>query len=329
MNIGDYVPGADEWKFFKMISPGVVAYGGWLAYRWLVKKEGLGKLLLDFVVLPCVGFVTVIALWGILSQTVAKDLPSPRETWMESKLYVLEPFTKRGELDQGIGLFTWMSLKLVLKGYAVALLVGTPLGFLLGSSKVFSKMFDPTFQILRPVSPLAWFPLGLVLFTSAGKQTSEYAALFTIAMCAMWPTVINTAAGVKAISQDYLNVAKVLNLPPWRRLSKILLPSALPYMFTGYRLSLGLAWLVIVAIEMLSGRPGVGGFLWQEYQAPNYAHSILCIITIGVVGFGLDRIMNVIEKHVHSILALPSLVKRLLVRESSGTLPGGLPHGVS
>jgi nitrate/nitrite transport system permease protein len=208
-----------------------------------------------------------------------------------SKPYVLAPFEKRGELDQGILRFTWYSLVRVSKGYTMALLVGTPLGLLLGVSAKFSKSFDPIIQILRPVSPLAWLPLGLVLF-----QKPEPAGIFTIAMCSMWPTVLNTALGVRAIPQEYLNVARVLQLSRAKTLFKVLVPAALPYMFTGFRLSLGIAWLVIVAAEMLTGAPGVGGFLWQEYNSLIYEHIILCILTIGLVGFLLDRLMGLVER---------------------------------
>jgi nitrate/nitrite transport system permease protein len=286
------------------------------------------RFLIDSVLLPAIGIGAVLLLWAVLSKTLAKELPSPLKTWEESKLYILEPFAHRGEMDQGIGSFTWLSLKLVVKGYALALLLGTPLGFFLGVSKTFAKIFDPLFQILRPVSPLAWLPLGLVLFASAGKNISEFAALFTIAICAMWPTVLNTAAGVRAIPQDYLNVAKVLQLSFPKRLFRVLIPAALPQMFTGFRLSLGIAWLVIVAAEMLTGRPGVGGFLWQEYNSLIYSHIILCIITIGVVGFVLDRLMNLVEKHIHQIMALPSMLRRMLTR-STPSLQTGVAHGVS
>lgn len=234
---------------------------------------------------------------------LSADLPTPAETWHASREYVLQPFAKRGELDQGILRFTWLSLVLVVQGYALALIIGIPVGFCLGLSKTFAKMFDPIFQVLRPVSPLAWLPLGMVLFLSAKVQVpggtaytaSELAAIFTIAICSMWPTVLNTAVGVRAIPQDYLNVAKVLKLSKTKTLFKVLLPATLPYMFTGFRLSLGIAWLVIVAAEMLTGRPGVGGFLWQQYNALSYAHIILCILTIGIVGFILDRLMSVVE----------------------------------
>ena len=244
----------------------------------------------DVLLLPLVGIGVVFALWAFTSATFSKNLPSPVKTWDASRPYVVAPFEKRGELDQGVARFAWYSLVLVAKGYALALLLGAPLGFILGWSKLFAKSFDPIIQVLRPVSPLAWLPLGLVLF-----EKSHPAALFTIAICAMWPTVLNTALGVRSIPQDYLNVAKVLQLSPTKTFFKVLLPAALPYMFTGFRLSLGIAWLVIVAVEMLTGTPGIGGFLWQEYNSLIYEHIILCILTIGLVGFGLDRIMSVIE----------------------------------
>jgi nitrate/nitrite transport system permease protein len=245
---------------------------------------------LRMIVLPFLGVLVVLALWAVSSVTWAESLPSPWATWQASKLYIMSPFEKRGELDQGILRFTWYSLVRVSQGYLLALAMGIPFGFLLGVSKFFSDAFDPIAQILRPVSPLAWLPLGLVLF-----QKSEPAATFTIAMCSMWPTVLNTALGVRSIPQEYINVGRVLGLSPMQRFIKILLPAALPYMWTGFRLSLGIAWLVIVAAEMLTGAPGVGGFLWQEYNALIYEHILLCIITIGVIGFALDRLMSVAE----------------------------------
>jgi len=239
--------------------------------------------------LPLVGVALMLALWAIAS-TVATDLPSPIKTWEDSKIYILNPWEKRGEMDQGILRMASYSLWRVAKGYFLAILIGTPLGFLLGTSKPLQHMFDPVIQVLRPISPLAWLPLGLVLF-----RKSEPAALFAIALCSMWPTVINTMHGVQAVPQDFLNVAKVLRLSRWKTLTKVLIPSTLPYIFTGYRLSLGLAWLVIVAAEMLTGTPGIGGFLWQEYNSLIYAHILLSILTIGIVGFALDRLMGLAE----------------------------------
>ena len=242
------------------------------------------------IVLPGLGLTLVLVLWTVVSQTVAHDLPSPAKTWAESRRYVLEPFFKDGEMNQGIGRLAFYSLVRVAKGFGLALLIGTPVGFLLGLSRAFHQSFDPIVQFLRPISPLAWLPLGLVIF-----QKSEPAAVFTIALCAMWPTVINTAVGVRSISQDYLNVGRVLKLSRWKMLVKIIVPATLPYVFTGYRLSLGLAWLVIVAAEMLTGTPGVGGFLWQEYNSLVYSHIILSVITIGAIGLLLDRLMGIVE----------------------------------
>jgi nitrate/nitrite transport system permease protein len=181
----------------------------------------------------------------------------------------------------------------VSKGFALAIGIGTPLGFLLGLSSHFRRAFDPVIQVMRPISPLAWLPLGLIIF-----QRSEPAALFTIALCAMWPTVVNTAVGVRSISPEYLNVGRVLKLSRATMLRKIIVPATLPYLFTGYRLSLGLAWLVIVASEMLTGTPGVDGFLWQEYNSLVYSHIILSVLTIGAIGLLLDRLMGFVEARV-------------------------------
>ncbi len=246
--------------------------------------------LIPRIVLPLLGAAAVLVLWTMVSQTVAPDLPSPARTWTESRRYVLEPFFKDGEMNQGVGRLAFYSLVRVGKGYLLALAIGTPIGFLLGLSPRFHQSFDPVIQFLRPISPLAWLPLGLIIF-----QKSEPAAVFTIALCAMWPTVINTAVGVRSINPDYLNVGRVLKLSRTRMLASIIVPAALPYVFTGYRLSLGLAWLVIVAAEMLTGTPGIGGFLWQEYNSLVYSHIILSVLTIGAIGFVLDRLMGVVE----------------------------------
>jgi len=239
--------------------------------------------------LPLIGIALALVVWAGAS-TLVPDLPSPVKTWQESKLYILKPLEKRGEMDQGIALLAYYSLMRVARGFLLGIAMATPLGFLLGMSKTATRIFDPIMQVLRPISPLAWLPLGLILF-----QKSEPAALFAIAVCSMWPTVINTMAGVRAIPQDYWNVAKVLRLSPFTTFAKIVVPATLPYMFTGFRLSLGIAWLVIVAVEMLTGTPGVGGFLWQEYNSLIYEHIILCIGTIGIVGFILDRMMSMVE----------------------------------
>jgi nitrate/nitrite transport system permease protein len=245
--------------------------------------------------LPGVGIAFALLLWWGAS-TIVPDLPSPFRTWEESKVYILKPLEKRGEMDQGIALLAYYSLMRVARGFLLGIAIATPLGFLLGLSKTATRAFDPVMQVLRPISPLAWLPLGLIIF-----RKSEPAALFAIAVCSMWPTVINTTAGVRAIPQDYWNVAKMLRLSRFTTFTKIIVPATLPYMFTGFRLSLGIAWLVIVASEMLTGTPGVGGFLWQEYNSLIYSHILLAILTIGVVGFVLDRIMGVAEARLRAI----------------------------
>lgn len=278
------------------------------------------KILLDYFLLPMIGVGALFALWAAASSVTwnpekkQSTLPGPVQTWQESKLYILEPLAYRGENDQGVLRMTWISLLRVLEGYGIAMLIGVPVGFLLGASKTFAKCFDPIIQVLRPVSPLAWYPIGYAVFLGLQQNyeisVGEAAAVFTVAVCAMWPTVLNTAAGVRAIPQDYHNVAKVLRLSKTKTLLKILFPAALPNMFTGFRLSLGMAWLVIVAAEMLTGKNGIGGFLNQEFNAGHTEHIFLCILAIGLVGFVLDRLMSIVERNVLTIAALPGAIRR-------------------
>lgn len=282
----------------------------------------LVQALIDLVVLPLVGLVVFLALWyGASSLTYdakqkRSDLPSPIDTVRQSYKYIAHPFSHNEEENfDGLGLLTLQSLSLVAKGYFVAILVAVPIGFALGASKTFTKCFDPIFQVLRPVSPLAWFPLAGLIMVSIKKhypstEATTWQCILTIAVCSLWPTALNTAVGVRAIPQDYLNVAKVLRLGRFRTFLKILLPSALPYMFTGFRLSLGLAWLVIVAAEMLSGKSGIGFFVNDSYSNADYGSMLMSILIIGFVGFLLDRIMTVVEKNITSILNLPSTIVR-------------------
>jgi nitrate/nitrite transport system permease protein len=251
-------------------------------------------------------------------------LPAPHRAWYEGERYFKAPFTDNpDEGFRGVGLETIDSLVLVAKGYLASILLAVPIGFLLGGSRLFTRMFDPIMQVLRPVSPLAWFPLaGLLavplknyLNTKGVKiESLEWQCVFTIAICSVWPTIVNTAVGVRAIPQDYINVARVLRLSTWERFAKIQFPATLPYMFTGFRLSLGISWLVIVACEMLSGKSGVGFFLWNCYNGtpPNYGAMIGAILVIGAVGYLLDRLMSLAEKNVHAILSIPGLIGRSL-----------------
>lgn len=287
-------------------------------------KLRLQKIIVDGILLPSVGILICIGLWWLLSaltwdaEAGASTFPSPATTWRESSKYILAPFSVNEEEGyRGIGLQVLSSLGLVAKGYFLALVLAVPVGFLLGASPKFTKCFDPIFQILRPVSPLAWFPLAMLVVMPLKRQFPsvqpiELQCIFTIAICAVWPTILNTAVGVRAIPQDYLNVARVLRLNPWQRFMKVLLPATLPYMFTGFRLSLGIAWLVIVAAEMLAGKAGIGYFLWDSYNAGSYGAMIASIIVIGLVGFVLDRLMTVVEKNVNVILNFPSLARSLI-----------------
>lgn len=248
--------------------------------------------LLQAVVPPVLGLAALLLFWSVLARLPGSNFPGPLRTWDASKIYVLEPLTKRGENDQGILLLAWHSLKLVVQGYALSLVIAVPLGFGIGLSPIFNRSVDPLVQFFRPVSPLAWLPLGLAVF-----QSSKLAAFFTIALCAMWPAMLNIALGVRSVPQDYMNVARVLKLPPWKTFATVLLPATLPYMFAGFRLSFGIAWLAIVAAEMLTGSPGLGGFLWQEYNALVYEHIILCIFAIGAIGLLVDGLLGMMERH--------------------------------
>jgi nitrate/nitrite transport system permease protein len=239
---------------------------------------------------PALGLLGLLLIWHLLAGIPGTNLPGPAKTWASSKIYILQPLASRGENDQGILIFAGYSLKLVLQGYLISMAMAVPLGFAVGLSAFFNRLADPIIQLFRPVSPLAWLPLGLVVL-----QTSKPAAIFTIALCAMWPTVINIAVGVRSVPQEYMNVARMLKLPAWKTFTTILLPGTLPNMFAGFRLSFGIAWLAIVAAEMLTGSPGLGGFLWQEYNSLVYEHIILCIFAIGIIGFALDRLMGLVE----------------------------------
>ena len=189
-----------------------------------------------------------------------------------------------GPNDQGIGWNVLASLKRVAIGFGLAALVGIPAGFMIGRFRFLAGMFNPVIALLRPVSPLAWLPIGLLLF-----QRAEPASSWTIFICSIWPMILNTAEGVRRIPQDYLNVARVLNLSEWNLMWKILFPAVLPHVLTGVRLSIGIAWLVIVAAEMLTGGIGIGFWIWNEWNNLNVENILIAILVIGVVGLLLEQ----------------------------------------
>ena len=234
---------------------------------------------------PLLGLSLVILLWGVLAQT-SPNLPDPIKTWHSAVALFSDPFYIKGPNDQGIGWNILNSLKRVGIGFGMAALVGIPLGFMIGRFSFLDKMTSPIINRLKPVSPLAWLPIGLLVFKAANP-----AAIWVIFISSIWPMIINTAMGVRQLPQDYLNVARVLNLSEWKIFSKILFPATLPYMLTGIRLAIGTAWLVIVAAEMLTGGVGIGFWVWDEWNNLNVEHIIIAIFTVGIVGLILENIL--------------------------------------
>jgi nitrate/nitrite transport system permease protein len=231
---------------------------------------------------PFIGFSLLVGVWGLLTAN-STTFPTPAATFDAAVTLFSDPFYRKGPNDQGIGWNVLFSLERVALGFGLAALAGIPLGFVIGRFTFFSRMASPLISLLKPVSPLAWLPIGLLVFKAANP-----AAIWTIFICSIWPMLINTAVGVQRVPQDYLNVARVLALSEWKVITRILLPAALPYMLTGVRLSVGTAWLVIVAAEMLTGGVGIGFWIWDEWNNLNVKHILIAIFVIGVVGLLLE-----------------------------------------
>ncbi len=232
---------------------------------------------------PLCGLGLLVVLWAVVSTTTGGNIPSPKDTWLQALEVFSNPFYRNGPNDQGVGWNVLMSLQRVAIGFGMAALVGIPAGFVIGRFRFLSRMFNPLISLLRPVSPLAWLPIGLLVFKGANP-----AAIWTIFICSIWPMIINTAVGVQRVPQDYMNVARVLNLSEWKIATKILFPAVLPYMLTGVRLAVGTAWLVIVAAEMLTGGVGIGFWVWDEWNNLNVKNIIIAIFVIGIVGLVLE-----------------------------------------
>jgi nitrate/nitrite transport system permease protein len=239
---------------------------------------------------PIAGLGLLIGIWAMLTMK-GGSFPTPAVTWEAAVKLFSSPFYSNGPNDQGIGWNIFASLQRVAVGFGLAALVGIPAGFLLGRFALLNQMVAPLISLLRPVSPLAWLPIGLLVFKSANP-----AAIWTIFICSIWPMVINTAVGVQRVPVDYLNVARVLNLSEWKIITRILFPAVLPYMLTGVRLSVGTAWLVIVAAEMLTGGVGIGFWVWDEWNNLNVAHIIIAIFVIGIVGLLLEQALMLVAK---------------------------------
>ena len=239
---------------------------------------------------PLFGIALLVGIWALLTLK-STTFPTPAATFTEAVKVFADPFYSNGPNDQGIGWNILFSLERVALGFGLAALVGIPTGFAIGRFEVLNRMLSPLISLLRPVSPLAWLPIGLLVFKAANP-----AAIWTIFICSIWPMIINTAVGVQRVPADYLNVARVLNLSEWKVVTKILFPAVLPYMLTGVRLSVGTAWLVIVAAEMLTGGVGIGFWVWDEWNNLNVPHILIAIFVIGVVGLLLELLLVSIAK---------------------------------
>ena len=239
---------------------------------------------------PLLCILAFIGFWSLLAQ-YSEGLPGPLSTWQASLVLFADPFYDNGPNDMGIGWNILNSLGRVGVGFGLAALVGIPLGFAIGRFAFLAGMLAPIISLLRPVSPLAWLPIGLLVFESAGP-----ASIWVIFISSIWPIILNTAAGVASVPQDYLNVARVLKLSEFKVLTRILFPAVLPHLMTGIRLAIGVAWLVIVAAEMLTGGIGLGFWVWDEWNNLNVEHILIAIIIVGLVGLALEQMLLLIAK---------------------------------
>lgn len=247
-------------------------------------RESRLKALFLVVFPPLLGLVLFGVLWALIAQS--GRIPGPVSTWHSAIELFSNPFYQEGPNDQGIGWNVLNSLKRVGLGFGMAALVGIPLGFMIGRFAFLSAMVSPIISLLRPVSPLAWLPIGLLVF-----QKADPAAIWVIFISSIWPLILNTAAGVAQVPPDYMNVARVLKLSEWKIMTRILLPAVMPHVLTGVRLSIGVAWLVIVAAEMLTGGVGLGFWVWDEWNNLNVEHIIIAIFIVGIVGLLLEQLL--------------------------------------
>ena len=236
----------------------------------------------------------LLVVWELLARSgvLSPLAPSVGDVAVRAVEVLANPFSVDGN-EVGIGWDLVGSLQRVMIGFGAAALVGVPMGFLIGVSPMVSAAVDPFVQVLRPVSPLAWLPLGLALL-----QDSQSTALFVIFITSLWPIVLNTSQGVCAVPRSYLDLARTVEASRWTTARRVLFPAALPSIVTGLRLSLGIAWVVIVAAEMLMGGEGIGFFVWNEWNNLNIASIVVAIVVIGVVGLGLDRALGLLERTV-------------------------------
>lgn len=220
-------------------------------------------------------------------------MPAPSDIAVRLYELLRDPFHQRGTNDQGIGIQIAWSLWRVLAGFALAMLVAIPLGFVIGMSPLLNAALNPFIQVLRPVSPLAWMPLALYTI-----KDSSISSIFVIFICSVWPMLLNTAFGVASVRREWLNVARTLEAGRWRTAMRVILPAAAPTILTGMRISIGIAWLVIVAAEMLVGGTGIGYWVWNQWNNLSIADIVIAILMIGLVGLALDRLLGLLARAV-------------------------------
>jgi nitrate/nitrite transport system permease protein len=238
---------------------------------------------------PLVMIALLLGVWEILCSGAGSSLPSPSKIWTDAGDLIRDPFFVYGPQDVGLGWRVLTSLERVGMGYGLASIIGISVGAIIGQSVWAMRGLDPVFQVLRTIPPLAWLPISLAAF-----RDSTPSAIFVIFITAVWPIIINTAVGIRNIPQDYRNVAAVLRLNPWEYFRIIMLPAAAPYIFTGLRIGIGLAWLAIVAAEMLTGGVGIGFFIWDAWNSSRIADIVVALVYIGVTGFLLDRVVAMV-----------------------------------
>ena len=257
------------------------------------KLEGATRAVLTHVLPPLVVIGLLLALWQLLGSRPGAALPPPSQVVQDTWELIVHPFHDHGGNDVGLAWQLLASLKRVAWGYALAVVAGVSLGVLVGQSTWALRGLDPLFQVLRTVPPLAWLPISL-----AGFRDGHPSAIFVIFITSIWPIIINTSVGIRNIPQDYRNVAKVIRLNGVEYFAKIMLPAAAPYIFSGLRIGVGLAWLAIVAAEMLIGGVGIGFFIWDAWNSSRISDIILALVYVGLVGFALDRLVAAIGQRI-------------------------------
>ena len=286
---------------------------------------------------PVVAIAGFLALWASLAPTVQTSLgaiPGPAQVWEQAKVLHADAAADRAkeaefyarQAEKNAALVAegnsdkvkdraytgkptyyaqiWTSIQTVFFGFLIATAVAVPLGIVSGLSPTANAAINPLVQVFKPVSPLAWLPIVTMVVSAlyaggeGGMSKSFLISAVTVTLCSLWPTLINTALGVASIDKDLVNVSRVLKLSPWKKITRLVLPSALPLIFTGLRLSLGVGWMVLIAAEMLSQNPGLGKFVWDEFQngsSDSLARIMVAVLTIGIIGFLLDRVMYALQ----------------------------------